>query len=249
MTQTRAQAALAGPSAMPPPRNPNLWTTLMFRPSRLLVLCLLGLSLGAHATQRGVTEKGDEVVLEDDGTWHYVKAPAPGSETTQIGTNDTRFTRPAADTFPVRSSHNTAVAYIDPKKWKFTKSPAGVDAEYSFQSLEGDLYGYLIAERIALPLDMLGDVALNNMRKVAPDAEVVKKEYRYVNDRKMLYMRMTGTMRGMKLVYSGYYYSDDNGTTQFLAMTTQNLVQANTAKIDAFLNGLVFAPAAASTEK
>ncbi len=221
----------------------------MFQPSRLLALCLIGLSLNVHATQRAVTEKGDEVVLEDDGTWHFVKPPAPGAENAQIALNNTRFTRPAAATFPVRSSRNTAVAYIDPKKWRFTKAQNGADAEYSFQSMGGDLYGYMITERIALPLDTLGEIALNNLRKVAPDAEVQLKEYRYVNDRKMLYMRTNATVRGVKLVYSGYYFSDDNGTTQLVAATSPNLVQADGAAIQAFLDGLVVPPAAASTDK
>lgn len=218
----------------------------MSHPSRILALCLLGLCLGAHASQRGVTEKGDEVVLEDDGTWHYVKAPASGTENVQIGLNGTRFTRPAAATFPVRSSRNNAVVYIDPKKWKFKQSQKGVDAEYSFQYVDGDLYGTMITERMAMPLDTLGEIALNNLRKVAPDAEVQKKEYRYVNDKKVLYMRMAGTMRGIKLVYCGYYFSDDNGTTQFLAFTSPNLAQASAGTIEGFLDGITFAPAAAS---
>jgi len=249
MRHTRDLAAVDRLPVNSHSHNLNFGITRMFRPSRILVLCLLGLSLGVYATQRGVTEKGDEVLLEDDGTWRYVKAPPAGTENMQIGLSSIRFSRPAADTFPVRSSRSSAVAYIDPKKWRFTKGQMGADVEYNFQSLEGDLYGYMITERIALPLDTLGEIALNNLRKVAPDAEVQQKEYRYVNDRKMLYMRMNATMRGMKFVYSGYYFSDDNGTTQFLAMTTSNLAQAKVPAIEAFLDGLVFPPATASAEK
>jgi hypothetical protein len=214
---------------------------------RLLALCLLGLAASAQATIKGVTDKGDEVLLEDDGTWHYVKVPAEVTAA-QVATNDTRFTRARDAAFPVRSTRNDAVVYMNPKQWSFTKAKATGDIEYTFRNTEGDVYAALTTERISAPLEKLGDVILGNVRQAAPDAEVVMKEYRVVNDRKLLYMRMTATIQGMKFVYMGYYFSDDSGTTQLVAWTSRNLAQTNAPRIEAFLNGLTASapPAAAS---
>ena len=221
----------------------------MSQPARLLVLCLLCVSLAAQAaTQRGITEKGDEVLLEDDGTWHYLKAPPEAAANAPVSVNAVRFTRAKDAIFPVRSSRNNAVVYIHPKKWTFSKSTKNGAAEFAFQSVDGDLYAMLITERIMIPLDTLGLAALNNMRKVAPDAELIKQEYRYVNDRKVLYMRMSATVQGIKLVYTGYYYSDEGGSTQLVAYTSQNLVQLRTAAIDEFLGGFMPTSAPAPAE-
>jgi len=220
----------------------------MSHPARLLVSCLFLLSFATQATQRGITEKGDEVLLEDDGTWHYLKAPPEGAASSPVSVNASRFTRAKEASFTVRSSRNNAVVYINPKKWTFSKSAKNGASEYTFQSTDGDLYGMLITERISMPLDILGAAALNNMRKVAPDAELLKQEYRYVNDRKMLYMRVGATMQGMKLVYAGYYYSDEGGTTQLVAYTSQNLAQQRTAAAEEFLGGLLPMPVQAAAD-
>ena len=47
----------------------------------------------------------------------------------------------------------------------------------------------------------------------------------------------------MKLVYTGYYYSDEGGTTQLLTYTSQKLDASSTGEIEELLNGLVIQPA------
>ena len=52
-------------------------------------------------------------------------------------------------------------------------------------------------------------------------------------------MEMKGTLQGIKFMYLGYYYSDDSGSTQFLAYTGSSLVGKYKSEINDFLNGFV----------
>ena len=69
--------------------------------------------------------------------------------------------------------------------------------------------------------------------------KVVSEEYRNVNGIKVLMMQMAGTIQGMKIVYCGYYYSNDTGTIQLLTYTGENLLKSYHNDIETFLNGLV----------
>lgn len=52
-------------------------------------------------------------------------------------------------------------------------------------------------------------------------------------------MQMSGTIRGMRFTYYGYYYSNSNGTIQLLTYTGENLFPNYLNDIEEFLNGLV----------
>jgi hypothetical protein len=128
-----------------------------------LIIAALVLATGvAHATQRGVTEKGEEILLEDDGTWRYVQPPKDSGGAAPTAFNEKRFSRPALATFPVKSQRNKSMVYIDPKKWSFVKGKEGGDNEFSFRLTSGDLYGRFITERMSIPLETLPQVALTN---------------------------------------------------------------------------------------
>lgn len=205
---------------------------------QFLALSLILASSLAHADLRAVTERGDEVILQDDGRWQYTKPPKEIDSA--ISTNPTRFRKSPDANFAVRSTKNNASVYINPKKWTFSKAKPGTDREFTFRLAAGDLYGMLITERMVVPFETLIPAVLGNMRATAPDAEIVKQEYRLVNDKKVLLLQMQATMQGMKIVYRGYYFSDENGTTQLVTYTTQNLVAGYAADTEEFLNG--FAP-------
>lgn len=121
----------------------------------------------------------------------------------------------------------------------FKKATENIDAEYEFQLKEEDLYGMVIAEKVEIPLETLKSIALENGRSVAPDLTIVKEEYRIVNGIKVLCLQMSGTMQGIKVVYYGYYYSNANGTIQFITYTAQNLLDRYSPESEKFLNGLV----------
>ncbi|MEO6316249.1 MAG: hypothetical protein ABIU63_14650 [Chitinophagaceae bacterium] len=195
------------------------------------LLCLLA----ARAQQRAVTGNGDEVILNQDGTWKYVNDSLAGGQTT-IDTSKQTFSRQPAATFLVKSSKVDVGIYLDPKKWSFEKK-AGQAAEFEFSSKTKDLYGMFISEKIEIPMATLKLAALKNAGEAAPDIHITKEEYRYVNNMLVLLLKMDGTISGIKFTYWGYYYSSPKGTVQLLTYTSANLVEEYKNDIETFLNG------------
>jgi hypothetical protein len=189
----------------------------------------------ATAQINAVTETGDAVLLYKDGTWKYTNRNEV--EATPIPTNSKKFVKDAKATFLLKSTKVNIGVWINPKAWSFTKSTSKDEFEFQFQRKGGDLYGMLITEKIEIPIESLKEIALENAREVAPDIEVVKEEYRNVNGLKVLMMQMSGTIRGIRFSYYGYYYSNEKGTIQFLTYTSETLFKENIEELDTFLNG------------
>ncbi|MEZ4984867.1 MAG: hypothetical protein R2795_07495 [Saprospiraceae bacterium] len=203
----------------------------------VVALFLLFVTHGMYAQQKAVTETGEEVLLYDDGTWEYINENTlPLSE---IPINPTTFSKDDESSFLLKSSKIDMGFWLNPKVWSFKKASGNEDAEYEFQLKDGDLYGMIISELIEIPLETLKTVALNNARSVAPDVKVIKEEIRMVNGLKVLHLQMNGTIQGIKFSYYGYYYSNADGTVQFITYTAQNLIESYESKCENLLNGMV----------
>jgi hypothetical protein len=50
---------------------------------------------------------------------------------------------------------------------------------------------------------------------------------------------MHGTIQGVKFVYFGYYFTSENGTIQFLAFTSNTLLERYKKNMENLINGLV----------
>ncbi|QCK15315.1 hypothetical protein [Mangrovivirga cuniculi] len=200
-------------------------------------LLLLISAVSAFAQKNAITEFGEEVVLFEDGSWEYVnKEDATKNE---IPENPKQFKRDKESSFLLKSKNLDVGFYVDPKSWTFKKANENEEAEYEFESKDGNLYGMVISEKIEIPLITLKNIALENARSAAPDAKIIKEEYRNVNGLKVLHMQINGTMQGIKFSYYGYYYSDESGTVQYITFTAQNLLDIYKDKCEKLLNGLV----------
>lgn len=192
----------------------------------------------AYAGQRAITDTGEEIIINSDGTWQYATPEGQGSAG-GIKTNPQTFSKPKNSTFLLKSKKNRSAFWINTAKWLFKPSVKNTDAEYSLQLKGKDLHGLVITEEVEIAMESLLDIALENARSAGPDIQITKQEYRIVNGKKVLYAEMSGAIQGMKLTYLGYYYSDASGTTQFLAYTATNLVPKYRTEIDDLLNGFV----------
>jgi len=68
----------------------------------LLIATLLLLAATCHAGQTAITDTGEKVILNSDGTWVYSnKALTPA---TRIGTNKEKFNKPNDSTFLLKST-------------------------------------------------------------------------------------------------------------------------------------------------
>ena len=204
--------------------------------SILVLICIYSVNF-IQAQQKAVTETGAEVILYDDGTWKFQNE----DELTivEVRTNPIKLKKSEGATFLLKSNNLNVGFWLDPKLWSFKKQTENEAAEYKLLLKSGDLYGMIITEKVEIPLETLKSLALENGQKVAPDLKIVKEEYRNVNGLKVLLLEMSGTTQGIKFSYYGYYYSNTNGTVQFITYTSTKLLNSYKSKIEILLNGLV----------
>lgn len=202
-----------------------------------LALAFLFLPIVAFGQQAAVTDTGEQVYLYSDGTWEYLNKQ-DGLDT-EIPVNARRFQKPESATFPVRSQEVDVDFWIDPQKWQFIKSIENPDAEYEFTLKGEDLYGMVITERVEIAMPELSQIALENMKSLAPNARIIHREYRTINGTKVLRMHLEGKGSGMAFQFIGNYYSDDSGSIQHLVWTGKNLVEEFRPEIEDFLNGMM----------
>ena len=202
----------------------------------LLLFCLLSFIIG-QAQQKAVTEIGEEVILYDNGTWKYQNDE--DLDDNEIPTNSKSFSKDESATFLLKSSKFNVGFWINPKKWSFEKALNNAEAEYELEFKDGDLYSLVLAEEIEIPVEELKSIALDNARASAPDIKVVKEEYRIVNGTKTLLLQLDGTIQGIEFSYYGYYFSNSNGTLQFITYTSQSLLEEYRDECEKLLNGFV----------
>lgn len=201
----------------------------------LLFACLFLQNLSAQKI--AITDEGEEVLLFNDGTWKY-KQPKD-REVEDIFVNPKPFTYPEAASFKLKSKVTNMAFRLDPKVWKVTTDNENEDAEYELELRKGDGYAMMITEEIPIPIDNLMEIAIDNAREVAPDIEVVEREYRTVNGQEVLLLHMEGTLTGIPIAYYGYYYSNDTGTLQFMTFTAQSIMKKYKSSFEDLLNGLI----------
>lgn len=202
-----------------------------------LLFLILSFPLCISAQTRAITDTGQEVMLNSDGTYTYVNKEEAAA--VNIPTNSTEFSKSETASFLLKSKRVNVGFYLDPKLWSFGEPQDNPDAEYEVALKGEDLYGVIITEKIEVPLETMKNIALQNARQIAPDVHVVKQEYRMVNGQKVLYLELFGTMDGMKIAYAGYFFSNSSGTVQFITFTSQNLLEEYREHSQQLINGLV----------
>lgn len=204
----------------------------------LYVALLILLATTCYASQKAITDTGEEIIIYSDGTWKYPTISKQNEGAIKI--NESTFKTPNGSSFLLKSTTNNTAYWVNTNKWVFSKTKDSTEAtEYEFQLKGKDLYGMTITEETEIPVKSLTDIAFSNAQNVVQDIKILKREYRTVNGKKVIYMEMEGTMQGMNVTYLGYYYSDSSGSTQFLTYTGTNLVDKYKSEINDFLNGFV----------
>lgn len=200
------------------------------------LIFLLSMNELLKSQVNAVTENGDKVILYDNGTWKSAEVKT-GWET-RLDT--LKFTKPASSTFQVKGVKLNYGVWLNPKKWHFKKEDSkDLPSEYKFTLIGQDAYAMTIAERIEMPLNSLKEIALSNAEKVAPDVRLIKEELRNINGHIVWLLQMEGTISGIKFVYYGYYYSDSDGTLQFITYTSKNLFEKYKPEMENLLNGFI----------
>ena len=78
---------------------------------------------------------------------------------------------------------------------------------------------------------------LFNMRKVDPNAKVVKQEKRKINGNDVIYMEMLSSAKGLEFKLFGVYHSNESGSTQLVVFTLKDLEKDYNEQIQGLLAG------------
>lgn len=179
-----------------------------------------------------ITDDGRKVILKKDGTWKFYSATKP-AQTTSRGS----YNKSDEATSMFKAKGDKLLVWYNPVKWHQKKSS---DSEKpTFIHKDGDVYGMVIAERFSMTPDALKEMAIKNAQNAAPDTKVVHEDNRIVNGKKVLCLRMEGTIEGVQFLYYGYYYAGKAGIVQLITYTAQNLYSEYESEMTEFLNGLV----------
>ncbi len=183
------------------------------------------------------TDDGKRVVLHNNGKWEY-----KNDDTTAVSAEIKYYTKPETAKTLLKSEKNNFAIWFDSKKWKKSKEMDNEDAEFELKLFNGDGYAIVITERIEIDIENFKEIALENARDAAPDIVIEKEENRIVNGQKIKFLQMGGSAMGIKLVYVGYYSSNESGTIQLICYTGKNLLKNYLKDFEDLMNGLVVMP-------
>lgn len=136
----------------------------------------------------------------------------------------------------LKINRNISLKY-DPDLWK--QAAPHTDGEFVLLHSFGDGHALVIAERIAVPLDSVEDVALANAQAVDPNAKVIFRDKRKVNGAVLHFLKIEANVDTVPMVYWGYFYAGENGTVQVVTYTAKTLLREYEKGFMDFLNGFV----------
>ena len=197
----------------------------------IVMILMISPSVWASGPISATTEDGKAVILSPDGTWQFAQqAEESGPSSLSI---------PAASTAVLKSKKKFYELWYDPNTWSETSNDGNPDAEFMLNHKTGDAYAMLIGERIAMPLNSLLDVAVDNVRNAGSDVRVVFKNQVKVNGVDFTNMRLDFTINKIPFTYYGYYWTGKAGALQAIAFTGQQLFPEFEDDFRELLSGIV----------
>jgi len=209
--------------------------------SFFLIGLLLTVSTHLIAQQTATTTDGKTVILNDDGTWRYQEKPLAAIEF-----NDsllTKYKKPATAKTLLKSERTDHAIWYNSLKWSTVDLKPTEATEYVFKLKDKDGYCITVVEKIEMPIENFREIMLKNLRMRGAEAiDIIKEEYRMVNGTRVLHIQFNASANGVKFSYTGYYYSNEKGTTQLLCYTSKNLFSEYKQEFENMLNGFVVIP-------
>lgn len=146
------------------------------------------------------------------------------------------FAKPANSI--VTGKHGTYSIEYDPSTWMLQREVSNADAEYEFHHDNGDAYAILIYERTPIPLSMLETAVIENLESVASDVKVLSRETIQLDYKPILSMQYEATIMTVPFVYHAYLSSSEEGTLQFITVTSKYLFDEYQYDCQSLLRGL-----------
>ncbi len=206
------------------------------------MLCIFAISNIANSQIKALTDNGREVLLLANGTWKYSEVSSGQNPISMdsLKTNKDKFIKISQATFLVKSKNFNVGIFINPAKWIFeTHKDNEKTPEYKFSLKSGEGYAMMVTEKTQVDLENMRQIALVNAQKASLDVKETDAEYRVVNNIKILCLKFEGTIKGIKFVYFGYYFSNSNGTVQLISYSSRQYFESIQKDLENFLNGIV----------
>jgi len=166
--------------------------------------------------------------LSDDVFGYLDGSPALGTRSTLSGPPPGRLR-----SMSFLQGH--ATLQYDSGHWKAEQTNDAAITQYVHDS--NALFARVIAEKVEIPLEKMADVAVENARKLDPNARETQRGYRTVNGRRMLFVEFEATANNLPITYYGHYYSDSSGTVQIIGWTHRTIIDSYRDDIEAFVSG------------
>jgi len=174
---------------------------------------LLILAGSAAAAEFGrTTIEGREIVLHDDGTWHYAGEGAKDD-------SDARAEQ-SADCQTFNSETIDLSFCVDPGNWAFSKLHE--NAEFGFQTKNQDMYFFVITEKASMEFEEMPEIILDNAQRAAgfERVEALGQDDHVFGGKRFGSVRYQAKIDGLEIVYSTFFMVEDSDqVAQFVFFT------------------------------
>ena len=194
---------------------------------------LIGVAACAALAQSPVpatAEDGRKVLLFPDGTWKPVAASTANPMAKPPAS------RPPSATQRLTFPNGEGALWLNPAKWK---EVAREGNRVTLQHSNGKLFGLILAEGIGgASTPAMRQVALVNAQRQDPSARIVSERFDEKDGRRLLFLRLDATLKGIPFSFAGYYHGGVKSNLQVLVYTTQSEFAALESEIREYLAGL-----------
>jgi hypothetical protein len=143
--------------------------------------------------------------------------------------------KPASATTRIKAPAGDFTLWIDSSIWKQDKTDGN---KLTFTRAKGDAFGMLLAEQISIPIEILKNIVLQNLRSAGSNVEVLSEDRRNVNGREILHMQLSATIQQIPFIYHAYIYGGSSGTLQVMAGTIKGTRSVTDSDLIQFLDGV-----------
>lgn len=204
----------------------------------------------AYGQVEAITEYGDTIYVYDNGTWSFEpldESPEIAnelsflSETIKLDTIFNDFKVDPGSTKQIEGLEGMFTINYDSKIWKrVPPATLNEDADYAFQAKNSDIWSVVIAEETPIDKEKLFLIAKKTMKEGSgSDPLVIKTELRTVNGTQVVRGVMKADFSGIGFIFDTYFYSNENGSVQFVTWTADKIWEKNKEEILKLLNGFV----------
>jgi hypothetical protein len=168
------------------------------------------------------------------------RAPRPLQSNGDFPTNPFPYQRPSDATLYIPDPDGMYRTWFNPNQWiPQPPSPDNPNTEVIFSFRRAQAVAMLIVEPTEVPLPQLVEATVTNLKGMASNVRAIAEEYRDVNDRFILCVRIDGSLRSENFTYYNYYYPGEGYTLQFTLYAPRQVFLQHQEAIRALMNGLV----------